>query len=188
MSKNLLELPKDLPIPVDDAKCAHLVGMEMPEINLISTVGISLNLREIFRQKSVLFIYPRAGSPLEPNSNLELWSSIPGARGCTPQTCEFRNLYSEFNEADIAIYGLSTQEPHIQKEFAERNRLPFPILSDSNCELARAMNLPTFIFEGEELIKRMALVIDENKIIKVFYPVFPPDRNAHEVLAWLKQN
>lgn len=186
--RNLLDLPSNLPIPEDDGQSKHLTGMEIPDIELPTTLGTSLRLREAFRHRSVLFIYPRAGSPLEPNANEELWDSIPGARGCTPQSCGFRDLYRQFQEAGTKVFGLSVQKLSVQKEFVERNQILFPVLSDSGYELTKAMNLPTFEFEGQSLIKRMALVIEGGKILKVFYPVFPPDRNASEVLDWLKLN
>lgn len=188
MRSSLLDLPQNLPIPQDDGQCRHLVGFELPNIELPSTTGLVLNLKEIFKQKSVLFIYPRAGSPLEANTNPELWDSIPGARGCTPQSCGFRDLYQQFKEVGVEVFGLSIQKPSVQKEFVERNHIPFPVLSDSSYELTQIMNLPTFEFEGEKLIKRMALVIVHGKISKVFYPVFPPDKNAYEVLNWLRRN
>ena len=146
------------------------------------------NLKEEFQNPTVLFMYPRAGSPLAPNTNSELWDTIPGARGCTPQSCGFRDLVHEFKKIGFKIYGLSIQSPTIQKEFVERNHIPFPILSDFQYTLTNLLKLPTFEFEGERLIKRMALVIDGGKIQKVFYPVFPPDKNADEVLNWLLNN
>jgi peroxiredoxin len=156
MRKNLNELPPDLPRPIDDGKTDHLLNYEIPKINLESTTGQSVNLWQIFQKPSVLFIYPRAGSPLEPNTNQELWDSIPGARGCTPQSCGFRDLAQEFKSIGVDIYGLSMQSPAVQAEFVQRNHIPFPILSDSKYEFTDRLNLPTFEFEGERLIKRMA--------------------------------
>lgn len=186
MRQNLNELPENLPRPIDDGATDHLVGMAVPEIELTSTSGASLNLKKEFAPPIVLFIYPRAGSPLEPNTDPELWDSIPGARGCTPQSCGFRDLAQEFQQLGFRIYGLSIQSPTVQREFVERNHIPFPVLSDANYQLTDHLKLPTFDFAGERLIKRMALVIRQSKIEKVFYPVFPPDKNADEVLAWLK--
>jgi peroxiredoxin len=182
---NLTELPKDLPCPVDDGKTAHLTGTLIPSIKLTSTEGDEVNLWETFQNPTVLFIYPRAGSPMEPNKSPELWDKIPGARGCTPQSCSFRDSIREFSELGIQVYGLSVQSPHIQKEFVERNHIFFPILSDAEHLLTNGLNLPTFDFVGERLIKRMAFFIKDGKIEKVFYPVFPPDKNADEVLSWL---
>lgn len=186
MRTNLNALPPDLPKPVDDGMADHLTGHAIPDINLAATTGEHLRLTEIFSKPSVLFIYPRAGSPLEPNTNPELWDSIPGARGCTPQSCSFRDSHQEFKKLGVNIYGLSMQLPTVQKEFVERNHILFPILSDESYKLTDLLKLPTFTFEGERLIKRMAWFIEENKIKKVFYPIFPPDKNADDVLAWLK--
>lgn len=186
MRSNLSDLPPDLPRPVDDGMANHLTEHLIPDITLAATTGEHLRLTEIFSKPSVLFIYPRAGSPLEPNLNPELWDSIPGARGCTPQSCSFRDLLQEFNKLDVNIFGLSVQSPVVQKEFVERNHIRFPILSDENYKLTDSLKLPTFLFESERLIKRMAWFIESNKIKKVFYPVFPPDKNAEEVLSWIK--
>ncbi len=188
MRNNLTELPKDLPRPIDDGKTSHLVGMLIPNIKLTSTQTSVVDLIESFRSPTVLFIYPRAGSPLEPNKNPELWDTIPGARGCTPQSCSFRDTIDEFRELGVQVFGLSSQSPAVQKEFVERNHISFPILSDENHSLADSLNLPTFAFEGERLIKRMAFFIQNGKIQKVFYPVFPPDKNADEVLAWIRSS
>ena len=185
MRQNLHDLPADLPQPVDDGKAGHLAGLQIPHIKLQSTQGL-LDLHHQFQEPSVLFIYPRAGSPLEAKVDPELWDSIPGARGCTPQSCGFRDLIGEFKNLGINIFGLSIQTPAVQAEFVERNHISFPVLSDCKYEFADLLNLPTFEFTGERLIKRMAFYIEDAKIKKVFYPVFPPDKNAEEVLAWLR--
>ncbi len=185
MRKNLTELPSDLPRPIDDGKTSHLAGTPIPNIELTSTLNSQVNLWASFQKPTVLFIYPRAGSPLEPNKNPELWDSIPGARGCTPQSCSFRDSMSEFKALDVQVYGLSVQSTEVQREFVTRNHISFPILSDHQHQLTNQLNLPTFDFEGERLIKRMAFFIENGKIQKVFYPVFPPDKNAEEVLSWL---
>ena len=185
MRQNLNDLPPDLPRPVDDGKTSHLLNCALPELKLESTQGW-IDLRQEFQKPGVLFIYPRAGSPLEPNGNTELWDQIPGARGCTPQSCGFRDLLAEFKALGVGVYGLSMQSPVVQKEFVERNHIAFPVLSDCKYELADKLNLPTFDFEGERLIKRMAFYVEDGKIQKIFYPVFPPDKNADEVLSWIK--
>jgi peroxiredoxin len=185
--RNIYELPPNLPVPEDDGGTSHLTGVEIPDLVLTSTAG-ELNLRNKFQDPTILFIYPRAGSPLEPNTNQELWDSIPGARGCTPQTCAFKDSYNEFKDLGVALFGLSIQKPDVQLEFVQRNQIPFPILSDWNYKFTKALNLPTFEFEGERLIKRMALFISHGKIEKVFYPVFPPDKNADTCINWLKIN
>lgn len=183
---NLNDLPPNLPRPVDDGMANHLTGHAIPDISLTATTSETLRLTEIFRKPSVLFIYPRAGSPLETNADPELWDSIPGARGCTPQACSFRDLHQEFKSLGVNVYGLSMQSPAVQKEFVERNHIPFPILSDEKYRLTDSLNLPIFTFDGDRLIKRMAWYIEANRIKKVFYPVFPPNKNADEVLTWLK--
>jgi peroxiredoxin/GNAT superfamily N-acetyltransferase len=186
MRQNLNDLPDNLPRPVDDGQTAHLLGAKIPEVVLESTLEKEVNLFLKCQPPTVLFIYPRAGSPLEPNTNPELWDAIPGARGCTPQSCGFRDLISEFTALGVNVLGLSIQSPMVQKEFVERNHIGFPILSDHQYRLTKGLNLPTFEFDGEWLIKRMALFIKDGIIQKVFYPVFPPDKNAEEVLVWLK--
>jgi peroxiredoxin len=184
--RNILDLPSNLPRPTDDGACDHLLNMTIPKISLSASNGKSLLLTDLFKKSAVLFIYPRAGSPMEPNLNPELWDSIPGARGCTPQSCSFRDHYKEFQNLGFEVYGLSIQTPLVQKEFVDRNHLPYLILSDHEYQFCKALKLPTFEFEGEKLIKRMALIIKENKIIRVFYPVFPPDKNAETVLTYLE--
>lgn len=186
MKRNINELPSDLPRPIDDGKTNHLHGFVIPNMKLLSTEDHLVDLQEAFKDSVVLFIYPKAGSPLEENSDPELWDSIPGARGCTPQSCGFRDLTNEFLSLGVKIYGLSIQSPIVQKEFVERNHIPFPILSDYLYEFTNKLNLPTFDFQEERLIKRMAFFIKNNKIEKIFYPVFPPDKNAEEVLSWLE--
>jgi peroxiredoxin len=188
MRQNLNDLPAHLPRPIDDGKTDHLLGKQIPQVQLYSTEDKVVDLKKEFQNPSVLFIYPRAGSPLEPNTNPDLWDSIPGARGCTPQSCGFRDLAYDFKTLGFKIYGLSVQSPTVQLEFVQRNHIPFPVLSDSGYELTNQLDLPTFTFEGERLIKRMAFVISGGIIKKVFYPVFPPDKNADEVLSWLKNN
>ena len=186
MRNNLNDLPPNLPKPIDDGMADHLTGHAIPNIKLRATTGTDLALTEIFKKRTVLFIYPRAGSPLEPNNDPDLWDSIPGARGCTPQSCSFRDLHTDFKNVGVNLYGLSMQSPAVQTEFVERNHILFPILSDEKYKLTDTLKLPTFEFAGERLIKRMAWYIEDNVIKKVFYPVFPPDKNADQVLAWLK--
>lgn len=185
MRKDLNKLPDNLPRPIDDGKTSHLTETSIPNIFLTSTLNIQINLFQAFQKPTILFIYPRAGSPLEPNKNPDLWDSIPGARGCTPHSCGFRDSINEFNAAGVQVFGLSVQSPEVQKEFVTRNHISFPILSDHQHLLTNELNLPTFDFEGERLIKRMAFYIKNGIIKKVFYPIFPPDKNAEEVLVWL---
>jgi peroxiredoxin len=182
-SDSVYELPKDLPVPQDDGACAHLAGMKLPRVALASTGGRSVELAAA-KGRTVVYIYPRTGRP---DQDLPTgWNAIPGARGCTPQSCAFRDHFEELKRAGAAqVYGLSTQDTAYQREAVERLHLPFEILSDEKLEFARALRLPTFKVDGMELIKRMALIVRDGVIEKVFYPVFPPDRNAGDVLAWL---
>ncbi|HSB48989.1 MAG TPA: peroxiredoxin [Burkholderiales bacterium] len=180
---NLYELPKDLPAPQDDGACDHLTGMTLPPIGLPSTRGRVVDLSRL-AGTTVVYIYPRTGRPDQevPTG----WNDIPGARGCTPQSCAFRDHYAELQRAGAAhVFGLSTQDSAYQREAAGRLHLPFELLSDAGLELAGALNLPTFEVDGMKLIKRVTLIAREGRIEKVFYPVFPPDRNAGDVLDWL---
>ena len=181
---NLHELPKDLPVPQDDGACAHLAGAELPPVTLPSTGGKRVDLSAL-KGTTVIYIYPRTGRPDQevPTG----WNAIPGARGCTPQSCAFRDHYDELKRAGAAqVYGLSTQDTAYQREAVERLHLPFEILSDEQLGLARALRLPTFEVDGMTLIKRITLIARDGRIEKVFYPVFPPDRSAADVLASLK--
>jgi peroxiredoxin len=177
-------LPSNIPAPQDDGAARHLTGMALPDIALPATSGPAVNLAKI-GSRSVVYIYPRTGVPGV--ANPDGWDMIPGARGCTPQSCSFRDHAGELKTLGVAhLFGLSTQDTAYQREAAERLHLPFPVLSDEKLQLTEAMRLPTFVAGGMTLLKRMAWVIDGGKITKVFYPVFPPDRNAADVIAWLK--
>jgi len=177
-------LPPDLPVPLDDGAARHLAGKTLPDLALPATGGPAVNLAKL-AGRSIVYVYPRTGVPgvdAPPG-----WDDIPGARGCTPQSCGFRDHFAELKALGVAhVFGLSTQDTDYQREVAERLHLPFPILSDAALTLTRALNLPTFSVAGMTLLKRMALVIDDGMIVKVFYPVFPPDKNAAEVIAWLR--
>jgi peroxiredoxin len=182
--RDLHSLPADLPVPKDDGACDHLTDMALPNLTLPATVGRARNLVSDTRKPTVLFFYPRTGLPDEPAP--ADWDQIPGARGCTPQSCGFRDEYKNFTKLGVQVFGVSTQSTAYQQEFATRNELPYPILSDENFALTNALRLPTFEFNGMRLIKRLALYIESCRIGKVFYPVFPPDQNAAMILAWLK--
>jgi peroxiredoxin len=176
-------LPADLPIPRDDGAARHLTGRKLPALSLVATDGSRVDLSKL-RGRTVVYIYPRTGVPGQ--ASPDGWDQIPGARGCTPQSCSFRDHFAELKRLGVAhLYGLSTQDTAYQGEAAGRLHLPFPLLSDQNLGLARALELPTFTVAGMTLLKRMAWVIDDGAITKVFYPVFPPDKNAEEVMAWL---
>ncbi|WP_028135955.1 peroxiredoxin [Bradyrhizobium japonicum] len=186
--RNLLEVDwSRIPAPVDDGAAAHLTGMVVPPIGLLATNDTSVSLSAL-RGRTVVFAYPRTGEPGK-IALVDDWDMIPGARGCTPQTCAFRDLFAELKAAGAAhVFGLSTQSNAYQTEMASRLHLPFPVLSDEKLALTRALRLPTMEVAGLTLIKRLALVIDDASITHVFYPVFPPDRNAGDVLDWLKAN
>jgi len=183
---NLYELPKGLPVPQDDGACAHLPGLALPPIALQSTAGRRVNVSQL-AGRTVLYFYPRTGKP-----DQEMpagWNEIPGARGCTPQSCAFRDHFDELKRAGAShVYGLSTQDTAYQREAAVRLHLPFELLSDEKLELAGALRLPTFEVAGMTLIKRLTLIVDDGVISKVFYPVFPPDANAADVERWLSAN
>ena len=188
MQSNLLEVDwSKIPAPEDDGAAAHLVGMVLPPVSLLATNDSSVVLAEL-PGRTVVFAYPRTGEPGKV-ALVDDWDMIPGARGCTPQTCAFRDLFAELKAAGARhVFGLSMQSNAYQTEMANRLHLPFPVLSDEKLKLARALKLPTMDVAGLTMIKRLALVIDDGKISHVFYPVFPPDRNAGDVLAWLKAN
>jgi peroxiredoxin len=173
-----------LPVPQDDGTARHLPGMRVPSIPLQATDGSSVDVSQL-AGRTVLFAYPRTGRPNQPNP--PGWDLIPGARGCTPQACAFRDLFAEFRSLGIGhLYGLSTQDTAYQQEMAEREHLPFPLLSDEQLHLTRALRLPTFETSGLTLLKRLTLVLQNGLIEHVFYPVFPPDQNAADVAAWLR--
>jgi len=182
--ESVYESPHGLPEPEDDGACDHLPGMRLPSVPLMSTEGDCVDLSSL-TGTTVVYCYPLTGRPdqdLPPG-----WDDIPGARGCTPQSCGFRDHHAELGELGARVFGLSTQNTTYQREAAERLQLPFLLLSDEKLELARTLRLPTFEAEGMTLIKRLTLVIEEGEIQKVFYPVFPPGRNAEEVVGWLSE-
>jgi peroxiredoxin len=182
--ENLHEPPQDLPVPEDDGACDHLPGMRLPPVSLRSTAREFVDLSTL-TGTTVVYCYPLTGRP-----DLDLpegWDEIPGARGCTPQSCAFRDHHAELGELGTKVFGLSTQDSAYQREAAERLHLPFLLLSDERLEFARALDLPTFEADGMTLIKRLTLVIEEGVISKVFYPVFPPGKNAEDVLDWLSE-
>lgn len=182
---NIYELPKNLPVPADDGACRHLPGMSLPSIPLGSTAGRLVDLSQL-TGRTVVYCYPRTGQPdKDPPSG---WNEIPGARGCTPQSCAFRDHYRELQALGARVFGLSTQDTDYQSEAVERLHLPFELLSDVELAFATALQLPTFAIDSMVLIKRLTLILRDGCIEKVFYPVFPPDRNAAEVMAWLSSN
>jgi len=183
-SDDLYSLPLGLPAPVDDGACGHLTGMPLPPIALRSTSGRLVDLSAA-SGALVVYCYPRTGRPdVDP---LAGWNEIPGARGCTPQSCAFRDHHRELQELGASVFGLSTQETDYQREAVDRLHLPFELLSDADLEFATALRLPTFELAEKVFIKRLTLVARDARIAKVFYPVFPPDQNADEVVRWLSR-
>jgi peroxiredoxin len=178
-----LSLPSDLPEPVDDGAADHLLGSPVPEVRLSAASGGERDLSEVARTLAVVYVYPRTGVPGEPLP--DGWDLIPGARGCTPQSCAFRDSAAAIRSHGAVIVGVSAQAPEEQREFADREHIPYPLLSDVDLRLAAALGLPTFEVAGMRLYRRLTFIAREGRIEKVFYPVFPPDRNAAEVLAWL---
>jgi peroxiredoxin len=179
---DVYSLPPNLPVPVDDGAADHLPGKALPALTLESSQG-PVDLAELARDRFVLYVYPRTGRqdrPVPPG-----WDEVPGARGCTPESCGFRDHAADLARLGASVAGLSIQPLEEQREFAERTRMPFPVIADPNRELGGALDLPTFDFDGATLYKRLTLVAERGEIVKVFYPVFPPDRHAEAVVAWL---
>jgi len=172
-----------IPEPTDDGAARHLIDTWTPSVPLPATDGTTVDLSSL-PGRVVVYAYPRTGTPGVDNP--QGWDLIPGARGCTPQSCSFRDHFAELKALGVnRLFGLSTQDTSYQREAADRLHLPFPILSDEHLRLTRAMRLPTFETSGMTLLKRLTLVINDARIEHVFYPVFPPDRNVNDVLAWL---
>jgi peroxiredoxin len=185
VSRDVHTLPPDLPVPVDDGAADHLPGRELPSLDLPTTSGDPVNVRDAARATLVVYLYPRTGRPDQPSP--AGWDEIPGARGCTPQACSFRDSHAEITGLGAEVLGLSAQPLPEQQEAAARLRLPYRLASDPNLALAAALNLPAFEFEGSRLYKRLTLIARGGRVARVFYPVFPPDRNALEVAEWLRR-
>jgi peroxiredoxin len=179
---SLYTLPPGLPAPVEDGACDHLAGLDVPRLTLDSSQE-PVDLAALAAGRAVVYVYPRTGRP--DRAVPAGWDAIPGARGCTPQSCAFRDHAAELADHGARVAGLSAQTLDEQLELAERLHLPFPVIADPDRRLGAAIGLPTFEFEGVTLYKRVTLVLEAGRIAKVFYPVFPPNRNAEEVLAWL---
>lgn len=181
---NFNALPENLPVPEDDGACDHLPRLRLPQTRLRSTSGEVVDLSEL-SGTTVLYCYPMTGRP--GRELPEGWNEIPGARGCTPQSCGFRDRHAELRGLGALVFGLSVQDTDYQREAKERLHLPFELLSDEGLEFAESLSLPSFEAEGAKLIKRLTLIIEDGTISAVFYPVFPPDENAGEVVGWLKR-
>lgn len=182
---NLFKLPESLVAPIDDGATKHLVGMCLPAVTLIATDNRCINLAEL-TGRLVIYVYPMTGNPDSPLPNG--WDQIPGARGCTSQSCTFRDHYAELQSLNVNVFGLSSQTTEYQLEARDRLHLPFQLLSDHAMQLKDRLALPTFSIVGLTLYKRLTMLIEDGQIAKVFYPVFPPDRNAEDVITWLKAN
>jgi peroxiredoxin len=180
-------LPANLPAPVDDGAADHLLGSIVPNVMLEATDGGTVSLARLGAGRTVLYAYPRTGRPGEPSLVAD-WDLIPGARGCTPETCAFRDHYEELRAAGAELFGLSTQSTEYQRELVDRLHLPFPILSDADLQLTKAWRLPTMEVAGQTLLRRFTLVIRDGRVEHLWYPVFPPDRHAEEVLSWLRNS
>lgn len=185
MTTNLSQLPKNLPAPLDDGAALHFEGSPLPDLDLASTDGTTVNLATL-PNRWVIYVYPMTARPGTPVP--DGWDAIPGARGCTPQSCSFRDHYAELQALNTGVYGLSVQTSDYQREARDRLHLPFHLLSDSTLKLKESLRFPTFPVAGMALYKRLTLIVRDGKIEKCFYPVFPPDRNADDVLAWLREN
>jgi peroxiredoxin len=183
VSADYTQLPADLPAPEDDGAADHLAGLALPELQLPSTLDGPVDLAAAGQERLVAYVYPRTGTPGQPSP--AGWDDIPGARGCTPQSCAYRDRLAEFSALGATVVGISAQSTVEQREFAEQEHIPFPLLSDKTLQLAATLRLPTFEVEGMTLYKRLTFIAEGGKVAKVFYPVFPPDRDATEVLDWL---
>jgi len=183
-------LPEGLKAPKDDGACKHLLGKELPSVELQGTNGKSVDPTKVASKYTVIFCYPMTGSPTNKMlwDNADEWNAIPGACGCTPQACGYRDTLTLFKDLDATVFGLSTNTPDYQKEAADRLELDYELPSDENMHFAKALKMPTFEFHGMKLLKRVTLVARDNKIVKVFYPIFPPNSDAAQVLTWLRDD
>jgi peroxiredoxin len=183
-SDDLYAIPAGLPVPIDDGACDHLVGMTVPPIVLPATDGSSVRLDQVAWPSIVVYAYPRTGVPN--HDSPPGWDAIPGARGCTPQNCAFRDHHAELQSLGAGVYGLSTQPTAYQQEMAARLHLPFPVLSDADLALTEALKLPVFRYEDWILLKRFTMIVNNGRIAHVIYPVFPPNADAPAAVAWLR--
>ena len=185
MNTSFFDLPEDLPVPVDDGAAAHLPDTRLPELTLPSTDGENVSLASL-DGRWVVYVYPMTGRPGVPLP--DGWDEIPGARGCTPQSCSFRDHQSELATLGVGVFGLSEQTTEYQREVRDRLHLPFQLLSDNSLQFKSALALPTFEVAGRALYKRITLIVQAGRIEKVFYPVFPPDKSTDDVMVWLREN
>jgi peroxiredoxin len=184
MTASYTDLPPDLPAPEDDGAADHLAGLTVPALKLPASDGRDLNLAALAADRLVAYFYPRTGTPGEPLP--DGWDDIPSARGCTPQSCAYRDSLAELEALGATVIGISAQRSAEQADFAQREHIPFPLLSDPDLRAAEALRLPTFEAAGMNLYKRLTLIAERGRVTTAFYPVFPPDRDAAEVMAWLR--
>jgi peroxiredoxin len=186
---DLHQLPTDLPAPVDDGAARHLAGSALPPVALRSTSGAMVRLDDAAISLAVVYCYPRTGRPdAIPLGGTERWNAIPGARGCTPQSCAYRDHHHELQRLGAAVYGLSTQATDHQREAVTRLQLPFALLSDAAGEFSASLGLPWFEVEGVRLLRRLTLIIQRGRIVHCVYPVFPPDKDAQTVITWIRDH
>lgn len=178
-------LPQNLPVPLDDGAAAHLPGQRVPGLELPATAGHPVRLDQLGAGRTVLYLFPRMGQPGQPLPTG--WDLIPGARGCTPEACAFRDHHEDLAAAGAGVFGLSSQSTAYQAEAVDRLHLPFALLSDTALALAQALDLPTFRVDDHHLYKRLTLIVRDGVVEHVFYPVFPPDQHAQQVLTWLRE-
>lgn len=185
MPINLNQLPDNLPVPLDDGAADHLRGLMLPKVSLQSTQGKDIAIGGIWG-RVVIYCYPMTGQPgvALPDG----WDEIPGARGCTPQNCAFRDHYQELQALGAEVIGLSVQSTEYQREMAESLHLPFPVVSDINYQFQKALNLPTFVTAGMTLLKRVTLIANAGVIEAVHYPIFPSNSDPEWVINYLKNN
>jgi len=184
---DLYQLPADLPVPVDDGAARHLAGSALPPVALPSTGGGMVRLDDAAIARAVVYCYPRTGRPdANPLGGTERWNAIPGARGCTLQSCAYRDQYEELRGLGAAVYGLSTQPTDDQREAVSRLHLPFALLSDAAGEFSISLRLPSFEVEGVRLLKRLTLIVGKGRILHCVYPVFPPDTDAERAINWIR--
>jgi len=179
-------LPPDLPCPIDDGAANHLINITLPQISLYSTAGRTVDVSALNAPRTVIYFYPMTGVPSQPLP--DGWDMIPGARGCTPQARNFQDRYQEFENLNVEVFGCSTQTNEYQREMARRLHLPFEMLSDAEFRLCDALRLPTFEADKMRLVKRLTLIVRHARVEHLFYPVFPPNESADEVLRWLKDH
>jgi peroxiredoxin len=185
MTLDPMALPDDLPVPEDDGAADHLRGARLPSVPLAATDGSTVDIAALLG-RTVVYAYPRTGEPGK-GPLVDDWDAIPGARGCTPESCGFRDHHAELAALGARVVGLSTQSTDYQQRTVDNLSLPFPLLSDAGLALVQAARLPTFEAAGQTLLKRLTMIVDDGVVTHLWYPVFPPDRHAEQVLGWLRR-